>query len=187
MIKTLSIIAPLLLCSPLSALADARYGFGGSLWVNTVDDPNGPTDTDTNLSLSGFLTQPIGHNLRLFYEGRYHAFTLTPSQKNIGQNVVSYAFDMHLHRGFDFPGFKAWLGGGFNLGLNHYKGRKTLDQDGYIDQRFPNRDETNLGLLLTTGLSFETEQYLVFGASLTQQVSLNEGINGLSFNLFMLY
>lgn len=190
--KARMIVAATALTVAATATADVRFGLGASTGTYSVEDPKGPTDEDSATSIFGAITMPINRNYplwRYWFELNHRSFELEPSESNIAQKVSSTNFNTIFQRGFNVSSqIRPWLGVGFGAGLNDYEDRYTIDADGYLKDLYENRSETDITGLLTMGLATrKLDAGISLGASFTYEIPLTDGIEGTTFNVFIMF
>jgi hypothetical protein len=128
----------------------AKIGYSaGFLWLS-VDDPDGDTET----AIGG---QPLGliysdwfvGDFRYWSELFYYSATLDDSPNNIGQDVERYGVRFSMQKSFRVvEKWAPWLGLGLDLSQAKYTLRHTKDSKGFLDERFSDRDEVAVSLLV---------------------------------------
>lgn len=174
------------------AFADTLYGLGASTGTYSVEDPEGTTDSDSTTALFGVITLPVDRNYplwRYWFELNHRSFELEASQTNIAQKVTSTNFNAIVQRGFNIsPQIRPWIGVGLGAGLNDYEDRYTIDQDGYLKDLYDNRSETDITGLLNIGIATrKLDAGISLGAAFTYEIPLTDGIEGTTFNVFIMF
>jgi len=169
-----------------------RLGVSVSGANYTVNDPDGDANDTSTGYLSGIVTAPISRNhlaWRWWGEVSYRQFTLDPGVNTIGQKVTSFAVSGVAQHGFNVhEHYRPWIGLGLQAGLNDYKNRHTVDSGGFLDQRYGDRNQTSFNLLLNAGVSSRPlgGGYFV-GGNLTYHSPLDDGIEGIQLQMFVLF
>lgn len=175
-----------------SAYAETHFGLGAATGTYSVEDPEGPTDEDSTTSVFGVLTMEVDRNYplwRYWFELNHRSFELEASQTNVAQKVSSTNFNTILQRGFNVSSqVRPWIGAGLGVGLNDYEDRYTIDQDGYLKELYDNRSETDATGLLNVGIATrKLDAGISLGASFTYEIPLTDGIEGTTFNVFIMF
>ena len=174
-----------------SSYQKTRFGASVNFGNLSVEDPNGESESKSELFISGIMTLPMDRNYpewRYWFDATYKSFELAPSISNIGQQVSSFSISAVAQRGLNVSSeFRPWLGIGLNLSLDDYENRFLVARDGFISERFSNRSETNLGIVFNVGISlYPLKNGLYFGSSFSVFSPFENGINSTQLNIFFL-
>jgi len=185
------LVALLLVVSPLSN-AETRFGVGVTQGNYSVEDPDGSADSTTEASIFGVVTMPMSRNwpdYRYWFQVAHKSFELDASTSEVGQEVTSTSLSAIIQRSFSISSdFRPWLGLGAGAGINDYEGRHTIDEDGFLKDRFDDRSNTSMYLILNAGISFRKLDNGVFiGTSINYERPIDDGIESTNLNVFLLY
>ncbi|MGD8940243.1 MAG: hypothetical protein PVJ72_12740 [Gammaproteobacteria bacterium] len=156
-IHAFSILIVLLLSiEPLAAVplglpqSTAKIGYSaGFVWLS-VDDPDGDTKTSTGTQpISLIYTDWFIGDFRYWSELFYYSASLDDSGTNIGQDVERYGVRFSMQKSFRVvEKWAPWLGLGLDVSQAKYTLRHTKDDEGYLAERYPDRDEMAVSLLV---------------------------------------
>ena len=176
--------------SGISHAKDFSYGVLPYFGSFSVDDPEGESETAEEFYVLNFVaTYETARNRRLWSELGFIEFDTQASVTEVSQDVeqwyflTAYQFRLVLSRSF-----KPWLGAGLVLAQSEYSGRFTTDEDGFLDQSFPARDETEFGYTLQIMHDIELENNrfdLVAGIAYTD--SFDDGLQGFKIQFGILF
>ncbi len=155
----------LLLMSSIVSARDWKAGAGFGLSVNSVDDPEGSTALNFQPSYFNAIgTLKINRDRRLFLHLFYSDFDLENKRnkvsaqiKNLGLNA-SYQWRIRYSRQW-----KPWFGVGLGFSQDEFRSRFLLDQDGFIGQDLPDRQEDAVNLLINASTILKRWLMLDFG------------------------
>lgn len=135
----------------IPAKLDFAPGILAGVAKGDVDDPNGGTSGETYpvLSFVGAIT--LTPDRRVFTEVFLHSFTLDPGVGTVGQDVKQVGFAASYQGLMDWGTWRPWAGIGVGYSRNRFEDRLTTDQQGFVAQRFPNREEN--AFMLVTNLT----------------------------------
>ena len=189
--KAFIVLGFLLLAGSTSA-ADTKFGAGIVKGNYSVEDPDGSTDSASETAVVGVMTLPVNRNFpswRYWFQLGHNSFSLDSGGSDVGQDVTSTSLEAHIHRGFNVSSeFKPWLGLGMGASLSDFENRHSVDEDGFLDETFEDRSETNMFLVLNGGAaSTKLEGGFHIGAALSHKVPLDDGIEATELNLFFLF
>jgi hypothetical protein len=167
----------------------AKIGYGIGAAYMSVDDPDG--DTNNSLAVLPFnfiYTDWLVSDIRYWTELYYYQTTLDADDKNIGQDVESYGIRFSLQKSFRWTrSWSPWLGAGIDVSNASYTVRHTVDSDGYLIQAYPDREETNVSLLLNIVSEWSLQRDWTLGAKLEQSIPISADIIELSAIITILY
>ena len=141
---------------PLSAVplglpeSTAKIGYSAAMvWVN-VDDPDGDTESTAGVQPIGLVyTDWFIGDFRHWSELYYYSASLDSSTTNIGQDVERYGLRFSLQKSFRvLEKWAPWLGLGLDVSQAKYTLRHTKTEDGFLAERYPDRDEITASLLI---------------------------------------
>jgi len=165
-----------------------RIGYGVGLANLSIEDPNGPTASESVFQpFRIIVTDWFRGDVRYWGEFYYQDATLSASQTSIGQKVNQYGVQLSAQRSFIVNArWSPWLGVGIDLSRNDYSSRHTVDADGFLQSRFANRSETDLGLIFNLVSETELNEEWGMGVKLEQRLPISDGIEQLSLSVFVL-
>lgn len=168
---------------------EIKFGWEPAFRSLSIEDPNGPTGSESGLDA---LTVAVA--LQHQRDDRYlvmlgrSEFSLEGSQTEIGQNVESLSVSAYYkHRLRLSDGFKPWLGAGPVISIDEATGRFTVDQDGFLAQRFPDRDDTGVGLGLALSHEWAASPTWELGFTTEYIAPLSDSLQGFRFGLTIYY
>ena len=152
-------ITPLLFLSTPAARAAAigavpkpeglRVGALAAMTRADVDDPDGATESKTYFRLALVGTLPAAKDRRWLGEVFYHRFDIEPGTDMIGVDVTRLGAALSYQARFATLPLKPWLGVGGAIARDRFEERLTIDALGFVNNRFPARSDTGLGVLLS--------------------------------------
>jgi hypothetical protein len=167
----------------------ARFGYALGMARLSIDDPDGATDTVTEVQPITFTyTNWLNGGYRYWSELYYQQTSLDASTTAIGQDIAQYGLRFSVQRNLPMgDNWTPWLGLGLDLSRSDYSKRHTVDSDGFLLERFSDRDETGLGLVinLVTEWGLRDDWYL--SAKLEQIIPLGNGLKATSLSIGVLY
>jgi hypothetical protein len=128
----------------------AKIGYSaGFVWLS-VDDPDGDTKNSTGGQPVGLIyTDWFIGDFRYWSELFYYSASLDSSITNIGQDVERYGVRFSMQKSFRIvEKWAPWFGVGLDLSQAKYTLRHTKDNEGFLAERFPDRDEVAVSLLV---------------------------------------
>lgn len=125
-----------------------RAGLLAGMSYADVDDPDGPTDAESYLRLALLGAARLEANRRLLGELFYHRYDSDPGGRRIGQDVRRLGAALSYQAKFSHWPLQPWAGVGLAYSRDRFEQRVTVAADGFLDQRFPNRDENAFALVL---------------------------------------
>lgn len=155
-IRILACAAPLCLAP---AVADAaaigeipEKGLQGGLLAGLshgdVDDPDGAVDAEIYLRLALLGAARLQANRRLLGEIFYHRYDTDPGGRAVGQDVRRLGAALSYQAKFPRWPLAPWAGAGLAYSSDRFEERVTVAADGFLDRRFPDRDDNTLALVL---------------------------------------
>lgn len=156
----------------------AKIGYSaGFAWVS-VDDPDG----DTKAAIGG---QPIGliytdwfiGDFRYWTEAYYYSASLDASSTNIGQDVQRYGVRFSTQKSFRVvEKWAPWLGLGLDVSQAKYTVRHTKTDDGFLKEKFPDRDEIAFSLLINAVSEWSIANDWSIALKLEQSIPLSSDV-----------
>ena len=157
-------------------VADAsEFGYtvyGSNLKIN---DPDGSTNSIGYFApFNGFYADLLKRDLRYHVEAFTDSVILDAGVNHIGQKVKYQGIGISLqHRVRLLSEMKPWFGVGIDYVDIHYRERHTVDQGGFLDNRYPNSDEAVVNAVLNMAAYWEFTHSWDIGiaAKLSQSIS----------------
>lgn len=152
----------------------------------SVDDPDGSTESVSYLApLNGFYADSLKRDLRYQVEAFMDTVNLDAGVNQVGQEVKYQGLGVSLQRRFRLSSeLKPWFGVGIDYVNVRYRERHTVDQGGFLANRYPDRNESGVNLVLNAASYWEFNRSWDYGltAKFSQSVSsdstfLNIGIS----------
>jgi len=164
---------------------------GYAIGVNqvSVDDPRGDTESVWVLQPVALLyTARLMSGVRYWSELYYHTAALDAAQDRVGQEVERFGLQVSLQKSLPvMPGWVAWVGAGLGVSRTRYTARHTIDSDGYLLARYPDRHDTGAALLLNVVSEWAVSQHWSLGVKLEQAVAMAGDAGGSRASLALLY
>ena len=165
-----------------------RIGYGIGLANLSIEDPNGPAESKSIFQpFRVIVTDWFRGDVRYWGEFYYQDATLKASQTSVGQSVSQYGLQLSAQKSFYVNAiWSPWLGVGVDLSQNSYSSRHTVDDDGFLQNRFADRSEIDPGLIFNLISETELNRDWEMGVKLEQRLSITDGIDQLSLSVFVL-
>jgi hypothetical protein len=168
-----------------------RIGWGVALERISTDDPDGSTDTaDDGFPVNVVFTDAMDNGMRYWVEGFHQKTSLDPSVTNIGQDVTRYGVRASVQRRFSLgQDFQMWGGVGGVLAHEEYTSRFTVDQDGFLAQRFdPDpRNENLFSIQFDITKEWSLAPKWDLAAKALYAVPLGDGVEELGVAVYLLW
>jgi len=164
-----------------------RFGVMAGLSRADVDDPEGPTDTKNYSRWAALATLPSATNRRWMGELFYHRFDTEPSTDTIGNDVTRWGAALSYQARFRNLPLKPWLGAGASVSRDEFDERVTVDALGFVDQRYPARSDTALGLVLSATAAWKWTNTLDVGLQLQYEQPITGNIKTWTFGLLLMF
>lgn len=167
----------------------AKIGYGIGAGYVSVDDPDGDTKNSTTVLPFNFIyTDWIKGDIRQWTELYYYKTSLDADVNNIGQDVERYGVRFSLQKSFRLAkSWSPWLGAGIDLSNASYSARHTKDSEGFLIQAYPDREETDVSILLNLISEWSLQQDWTIGAKLEQSIPIGGDIMEFSAVITILY
>ena len=192
MYKSFLLISLLLIASQ-SAIArqgnDLVYGYYPKMAFLGVDDPDGDTDTSSDLQAFGVVVlYKLERDTRIMATLNIYDFELSPGFNQIGQDVETTSFAVFYQSQFKLGrSFKPWLGAGPVFNIDEFTNRVDTDSDGFLNETFSDREETTIGLGLIASQEWELNDSFSLGLNFEYQIPLDESLEGFTIGFSVLY
>ena len=167
----------------------AKIGYGIGAGYVSVDDPDGDTKNSTTvLPFTLIYTDWLMGDIRQWTELYYYKTSLDADANNIGQDVERYGIRFSLQKSFRLArSWSPWLGAGIDLSNASYTARHTMDSEGFLIQAYPDRDETDISLLLNIISEWSLRPDWTIGVKLEQSIPTSGDIMEFSAVMAILY
>ncbi|MCP4492571.1 MAG: hypothetical protein GY820_35485 [Gammaproteobacteria bacterium] len=180
----------ILLSSNVKAVeSDIRVGYLPSLVNLGVDDPNGSTNTASEVQYLGAMAiYEMSRNDRLYAYITLYDFELDAGQNKIGQEVESTSLAIYYQSNFKLSrSFKPWLGAGAVINIASYTNRYDTDIDGYLLNNYADRDDTSVSLGLSASKEWEFNDSFSWGLNLEYLVPIGDTLEGFTVGVSLIY
>jgi len=167
----------------------AKIGYSaGFLWVS-VDDQEGDTETSTGGQPFGLVyTDWFIGGFRYWSELYYYSASLDSSTNKIGQDVKRYGVRFSTQKSFRVvEKWAPWLGLGLDVSQAEYTLRHTKDNEGYLAERFPDRDEIVVSLLVNAISEWSIARDWSLALKLEQSIPLSGDVTEFIVSGVVLY
>ncbi len=163
------------------------YGIGAA--HVSVDDPQGDTDTAWALQpLTLIHAARLRSGVRYWSELYYQAAVLDAATNRIGQDVAQFGLQVSMQKHLPLmPGWVAWFGAGLGVSQTRYTTRHSIDSDGYLLARYPDRRDTGAALLLNVISEWAVSRHWHVAVKLEQAVAMAGDAGGSRGSLALLY
>ena len=134
-----------------------RIGISPSIYDITIGDPDGDTEKATGVNILHLIgTYDYGRDAQLFGHFFLDDYSLDPGVNTVGQDINGYGMSIsYQHRLRVLRSFKPWFGAGVGMLQYDYKKRFTIDNLGFLDQSFSNRQEQLFYLTLNMNTEWQ--------------------------------
>lgn len=164
-----------------------RLGVLAGMTRGDIDDPAGPTDAKNYLRLALIGTLPAAKDRRWLGEMFYHRFDLEAGTDSIGVDVTRLGAALSYQARFaDLP-LKPWLGTGINVSRDRFEERLTVDASGFVANRYTDRSDTALGLVLTATTAWKWTQSTDIGLQLQYEQPLTGDVKALTLGVLLIF
>jgi hypothetical protein len=167
----------------------AKVGVASGGGLFKVYDPNGDTAQALAVQpLQIFVTDWLVGRTKYWLTFYNQQYVLTASEQNIGQAVeqngmrVLVQQNLALHR-YWMP----WVGVGFDVNYGEYRLRHHMDSDGYLTQRFADRDGINAGVVFSLTSEWQLSHSLSAGFQIEQVVPLGPTSRSTTATVLFMY
>lgn len=166
-----------------------KYGWTPGYINYSVDDPNGSTESASELHLLGAsYIFPISQISRIMGAVNIYDFDLKSSTSNIGQQVETISFSAYYQYRFRWSrNFKPWFGVGLVTNMDKFTKRHRVDSDGFLVETFPDREDTNMNLGLLASYEWDVNSSISMDFNIEYMVPLSESLEGLKFGVSVYY
>jgi len=155
----------------------------------SVDDPRGATEPAWALQPATLVyTARLMSGVRYWSEFYYYQAVLDAGTDRIGQDVERYGLRLSLQKSLPVsPRWINWFGAGIGLSRSNYTARHTVDEEGYLLERYPDRAENGATLLLNVASEWSLDRRWSLGVKLEQAIAMSGDAGGPLASLALLY
>ncbi|KAF0190457.1 MAG: hypothetical protein FD165_2690 [Gammaproteobacteria bacterium] len=167
----------------------AGFGYVFGAGVMSVDDPDGATGDEFVVQpLALAYTRKLSGDLRYWLEPYYQAATFDASVDEIGQDLTRFGMRVSFQQ-YVVPAarFLPWIGAGLDIAHTQYTSRHTIDVDGYLANRFPDRSETGVNLLVNAQREWKLSGNRSVNARIEYLSPIGGDMSSLSVSLVYLF
>jgi hypothetical protein len=156
---------------------------------NDVADPDGPTESLSDfVPISGAVVWDMTKYTRLWTEYHFVDLEINATTENIGQTITSHGALVSYQRKFAWSrSFKPWVGVGLGYDVAEFKGRHTIDVDGYLDQRFDDREVSFMSLHVNVAHEWKVSSDLYWGLYGDLNFANDDAFDGMKFGVSLFY
>lgn len=185
-----SFLGAFLLITPLcSAAAESGHlGVGVTLYAVDIDDPAGNIPDAGEAGLHFVYLDELSRDTRYYAEFSYVSVEIDAEAGKIGQDATRFGVGTTLQTRFRrFRSFKPWLGIGVGLYQEEFTRRHTVDSAGFLTGTYPDRDVTQFVIAFDAMHEWELTNSVDLAVRVKYELGFNEGIDGLSASMTILY
>ena len=156
-------------------------GYSPALQSFSVNDDIGDSGNESDFSLIGFT-----FDIPFSRDGRNRSgityvdeMKFAASNNDVGQEMSGFGLDVQYQHKFPLTrNFKPWLGGGLSLNKYEFSKRHKVDSGGFLTQTFTDRDEVDIGAVLSVATDFEFGKNSRFGLEMDYLIPFGQGVKG---------
>lgn len=153
-----------------------------------VQDPDGPTQSKTRLTPGATLILSLDTDTRMMVDVYHQTAHLNGTTQDIGQNVTSTGGHLIFQKQFPVTyQWHPWLGIGAGYAQESFTSRYTVDAQGYLANRYPDRSANPVSVVVNGTTDWTLNRSWRLGATVQYEYPLTSGIAGLSVSLMALY
>jgi len=162
-------------------------GVGLGVVSASIEDPNGSAETTPVIFPTFIYYVDMSRDQRAVSKFSYYDFSLNASQTDIGQEVTSLSFaGIYEWRQRIKRDFKPFLGAGLSFNSESIKSRHTVDNEGFLDQRYQDLDNAGFSLLLSASIDIEVADSN-FQMRGVYTIPTYDGVSGIELSLLYLF
>jgi hypothetical protein len=167
----------------------AKIGYSAGVTRVSVSDPDGPTKSNIGAQPFGLIyTDWFLGGYRYWSEAYYYSATLDDSGDNVGQDVERYGLRFSLQKNFRIlQSWAPWLGAGLDLSQAKYTLRHTKDSEGYLLDKYPDRSEVAVSLLVNAVSEWSIARDWSLAFKLEQSIPLSSDVSEFLVSGVLLY
>ena len=166
-----------------------KVGYSPSYVAYEITDPDGSTDSVSEfVPVSGVLVWKLTKKTRLWSQYSFLDAEIDSSETDIGQDIVSHEIVVNYQKQFALSrSFKPWFGLGLGFNSAEFTSRHTVDQDGFLDQVFEDRDEAFASIHANMSYEWEINNQVSFGLNADISVTNADAFDGFKIGAVLLY
>lgn len=167
----------------------ARFGYAAALARVSVEEPNGAADDETTIfPWNAVYTDRWVGGFRYWAEGFYQEFNLSASNRHIGQDVERYGLRFSAQRKVEWlEDFQLWAGAGAVLSRDKFTVRHSVDNDGFLAARYPDRTRNHIGIQLDLTSEWKLNMQWDVAARVMYAPPIGEGVEEIGLSVVFLY
>lgn len=169
--------------------SSGRIGYALAAPLLFVDDPDGETkSTYLFQPFTVVYTDKLVSTARFWSEVYYQEGSLTPSPQEIGQAFkrLGARLSIQSHLNLTLPG-KPWFGVGLQVEQENYSLRHTVDEEGFLLQNYPDRDNLALSVLVDAATEWRLSRRWDVSGKAVYALPVNKGIAEIAIAAVFLY
>jgi len=172
--------------APQQAKATYQIGVSAGVARSAVDDPSGSANSETYPQLGLVGVAQFGNDRRALGQLYSKSFTLDPGVQTVGQDVKQTGLSVIYQQRVSWR-WQPWLGAGIGYSRDRFENRLTVAPDGFVAQRFPNREENGFALLFAGSTQWHLTDRVDIDVHLQYDYPLQGDVKTLSLSLLLLY
>ena len=153
-----------------------------------VQDPDGPTQSQNRLTPGATLILGLDTDTRMMVDVYHQTAHLNGTTQDIGQSVTSTGGHLIFQKQFPVTyQWHPWLGIGAGYAQESFTNRYTVDSQGYLANRYPDRSANPVSVVVNGTTDWTLNRSWRLGATVQYEYPLTSGIRELSVSLMALY
>lgn len=176
------VVITIVLSGIYTARAEVKVGAAPAMVSFTVDDPDGDTET-VNAAVPWALAAvyDLDNKARIYTTATYFDFNLDADTDAVGQDITGYQLSCAYQRIIKLSySFQFYLGAGVVYTSTEFENRYTVDDDGYLADRFEDREENIFSAIVDISNEWELNDSIDIGFNISYQHALqDDGMSGL--------
>lgn len=159
---------------------DTSVGVSPAVMIYKSKEPEGTTPTDTAVyPLTLTATFSINRINRIMADFRYVDVELPAGNSGVGATVKGYQLSTILQHQFRWSrSFRPWLGVGVVSTVFESTDRYRTDRDGFLQERFADRDDTTLSAVANAALEWKISRDWVLATEGRYELPFGDGLQG---------
>ncbi len=165
-----------------------RFGYGLSVDRLSVDDPDGGGETTDLGFLNFYYFGKLDRNWRYLIELNHVSGGMDADANTVGQDFTSTGARATVQHNLRLStAFKPWVGAGIGVHQQEFKRRYTVDNAGFLSNRLPDREVTQVSLSVEGMSQWEITPRWDWALRVRYDHGLSDGIDGLSASVLLIY
>jgi hypothetical protein len=166
----------------------ARIGYAAGPAYVSIDQANSAANGAWAMTQSLIYTDWFIAGTRYWAALRYGQADLDGGVGKIGEQMTFYGARASVQRNVRLATHSApWLGAGIDTSINRHSNRYTVDEDGYLADRYPSRTTTNVGLVLNATHDWAIGRAFHLSANLEQLFAASDSVRETTLTAAVLY